>query len=101
MPLPLLDTDTSIVREEVEEKEKKEEERKRVEEEDMPRKMRTEMVGSISRKQEKKDRRRKTLVQYEVKQEKKKTISAKVQQELKGIAESVYTCMNVCDCMFV
>lgn len=52
MPLPLLDIDTSIVREEVEEeqKEEEEEERGKVEEEDMPRKMRTEVVGCQRRK---------------------------------------------------
>lgn len=48
MPLPLLDTYTSIVRkEEVEESE-------REEGEEMSREKRTEMVGSIGRKQEKK-----------------------------------------------
>lgn len=39
-----------------------------------------------------KDKRIKRLVQFEVKQEKKKTFSAKVQHELKDIEESVCTC---------
>lgn len=60
MPLPLLDIDTSIVREELEEQQKEEEEekeeREKVEEEDMPRKMRTEMVGCQSRTKRQKNK---------------------------------------------